>query len=125
MKKALYLTMVIALILASAFTFSSCRQTENSNGSNDEPPTNTTVGIADISQSEVEIDGKSYNRFTFTFTDGSVKSFDVEIPKGADGSAGEDGEDGKDGKDGVTPKFKLENGILYVSYDNGSTGGFT
>lgn len=121
MKKALYLTMVMALILASAFTFSACRQTENSNGSNDEPPTNTAVGIADISQSEVEIDGKSYNRFTFTFTDGSVKSFDVEIPKGADGSAGEDGEDGKDGKDGVTPKFKLENGILYVSYDNGST----
>ena len=55
MKKALYLTMVMALILASAFTFSACRQTENSNGSNDEPPTNTAVGIADISQSEVEI----------------------------------------------------------------------
>jgi len=121
MKKALYLTMIMALILASAFTFSACRRTENSNGSNDEPPTNTAVGIADISQSEVEIDGKSYNRFTFTFTDGSVKSFDVEILKGADGSAGEDGEDGEDGKDGVTPKFKLENGILYVSYDNGST----
>ena len=40
---------------------------------------------------------------------------------GADGKDGADGTNGTDGKDGVTPKLKIENGIWYVSYDNGST----
>ena len=31
------------------------------------------------------------------------------------------GIDGTDGKDGVTPTFKLEEGVLFVSYDNGTT----
>ena len=37
------------------------------------------------------------------------------------GSAGAAGAPGKDGKDGVTPQLKIENGLWYVSYDNGST----
>lgn len=32
-----------------------------------------------------------------------------------------DGADGKDGVDGITPEFKVENGELKVSYDNGAT----
>lgn len=32
-----------------------------------------------------------------------------------------DGADGKDGVDGITPEFKVENGELKVSYDNGDT----
>ena len=41
---------------------------------------------------------------------------------GSDGQDGENGADGKpgaDGKDGVTPQLKIENGMWYVSYDNG------
>lgn len=40
---------------------------------------------------------------------------------GADGADGTNGADGKDGKDGITPKFKIENGYWYISYDNGSS----
>lgn len=40
---------------------------------------------------------------------------------GSNGADGSDGADGADGKDGVTPQFKIENGMWYVSYDNGST----
>ena len=44
---------------------------------------------------------------------------------GADGAPGEKGEDGIDGApgangaEGITPSFKVENGELFVSYDNG------
>ena len=41
--------------------------------------------------------------------------------QGEPGKDGEDGANGKDGEDGVTPEFKVEDGILYVSYDNGDT----
>ena len=37
---------------------------------------------------------------------------------GADGSNGNDGSDGTDGKDGITPKFKIDGGYWYISYDN-------
>lgn len=37
---------------------------------------------------------------------------------GADGLDGKNGSDGTDGTDGITPKFKIENGYWYVSYDN-------
>ena len=43
---------------------------------------------------------------------------------GTDGNPGEDGSDGEngaDGKDGVTPQLKIEEGIWYVSYDNGGS----
>lgn len=37
---------------------------------------------------------------------------------GADGSNGNDGTDGTNGKDGITPKFKIDGGYWYISYDN-------
>jgi len=40
---------------------------------------------------------------------------------GKDGQDGEDGTPGADGKDGTTPKFKIEDGYWYVSYDVGSS----
>ena len=40
---------------------------------------------------------------------------------GKDGVDGEDGKDGVDGEDGKTPIFKIEDGNLKVSYDNGET----
>ena len=39
---------------------------------------------------------------------------------GIDGVDGKPGEDGEDGEDGITPTFKIESGVLFVSYDNGS-----
>ncbi len=45
----------------------------------------------------------------------------VDGKPGEDGKPGQDGEDGEDGKDGITPQLKVENGVLYVSYDNGAT----
>jgi len=48
---------------------------------------------------------------------------------GSDGKDGVNGEDGKDGVDGKTPEFKIEDGQLWVSYDDGtswkSLGGVT
>ena len=38
---------------------------------------------------------------------------------GKDGSNGSNGAPGQDGKEGVTPELKIENGLWYVSYDNG------
>ena len=43
---------------------------------------------------------------------------------GSDGQNGTDGVDGKpgaDGKDGITPQLKIEDGMWYVSYDNGAS----
>ena len=40
---------------------------------------------------------------------------------GAAGPAGDNGNPGDKGADGVTPKFKIENGDWYISYDNEAT----
>lgn len=40
---------------------------------------------------------------------------------GTDGEDGNDGEDGKDGADGITPRFRIEDGLWYVSYDSGKS----
>ena len=40
---------------------------------------------------------------------------------GTNGSNGRPGQDGENGKDGVTPQLKIENGMWYVSYDNGKS----
>ncbi|MBQ9768056.1 MAG: InlB B-repeat-containing protein, partial [Lachnospiraceae bacterium] len=45
----------------------------------------------------------------------------IQGANGSDGADGSDGQDGVDGADGITPSFKIENGELKVSYDNGTT----
>ena len=56
-----------------------------------------------------------------------VKAVGTDGKDGADGSNGQDGgtsapgTPGADGKDGVTPQLKIENGMWYVSYDNGAS----
>lgn len=47
-----------------------------------------------------------------------VKAVGADCLDGKDGVDGENGSDGTDGTDGITPKFKIENGYWYVSYDN-------
>lgn len=59
-----------------------------------------------------------------TWTSLGVKATGAD---GADGAPGTDGEDGKDGapgvdgEDGKTPTFKIENGNLFISYDDGAS----
>lgn len=146
MKRIILSVLSSVLLTAALFTMSSCLNTEKDDGQGDKQNSTSNnssnsspvigengnwwingedtgvsavgVGISGIAQAEVNIGGKKYNRFTFTFTDGSEKVFDIEIIQGENGAAGEDG---KDGTDGVTPKFKLENNVLYVSYDKGES----
>ena len=42
-------------------------------------------------------------------------------PAGAPGADGIPGTDGSNGQDGITPQLKIENGMWYVSYDDGAT----
>lgn len=39
-------------------------------------------------------------------------------PQGPAGSDGDDGNDGDDGKDGLTPRFMVEDGVLYIRYSD-------
>ena len=48
--------------------------------------------------------------YTIYYTDGSSATFSVT-----------NGTNGADGKYGVTPQFKVENSVLYVSYDDGTS----
>ena len=54
----------------------------------------------------------------------AVGSDGADGKDGVDGKPGSDGKDGKpgaDGKDGVTPKLKIEEGMWYVSCDDGAS----
>ena len=73
------------------------------------------VGIASIEQTTLSSDDGGNNEFTITLTNGEKATFSVK--NGSKGSDGEDGLDGEDGKDGITPRLKLENGEIFVSYD--------
>lgn len=116
MKKRLRIVITVALMLTLSFTLFAC----NTNESDDNGTNNGAVSggdqnggengdapeIANIETEIVEIDGKKYNRFTFSFTDGTQKVVDVEIT--------EDEEEEK-----PDPQFKLIDGVLHVSYDGG------
>ena len=76
----------------------------------------TGNGISDIRLTKTE---GLVDTYTITFTNGTTTTFTVT--NGADGNDGNDGENGEDGEDGKTPIFKIEDGHLYVSYDDGET----
>ena len=52
-------------------------------------------------------------------SDGADGKDGVDGTDGKPGSDGKDGKPGADGKDGVTPKLKIEEGMWYVSCDDG------
>ena len=52
-------------------------------------------------------------------SDGAGGKDGVDGTDGKPGSDGKDGKPGADGKDGVTPKLKIEEGMWYVSCDDG------
>ena len=53
--------------------------------------------------------------------DGSNGANGAPGSNGQNGADGVDGKPGADGKDGITPQLKIENGMWYVSYDNGAS----
>lgn len=56
-------------------------------------------------------------------TDRNGNRIKAEGTDGKDGAAGADGGDGADGsngKDGITPRFKIEDGYWFISYDEGN-----
>ena len=56
--------------------------------------------------------------YRITYDDGTT--YDFTVTNGADGSDGSNGSNGQNGTNGITPTFKIENGELKVSYDNGT-----
>ena len=50
-----------------------------------------------------------------------VKAVGIDGQNGSNGQNGATGAPGAAGKDGVTPQLKIENGMWYVSYDNGAS----
>lgn len=58
------------------------------------------------------------NKVKAVGTDGANGENGTDGKDGGDGEDGIDGENGSDGKDGITPKFKIEDGYWYISYDN-------
>ena len=58
------------------------------------------------------------NKVKAVGTDGADGENGTDGKDGEDGVDGENGLDGTDGKDGITPKFKIEDGYWYISYDN-------
>ncbi len=76
---------------------------------------------------------KEGNKIKAQGTDGKDGQDGEDGKDGQEGAPGKDGEDGKDGqdgapgkdgvdgKDGITPQLKIEEGIWYISYDNGES----
>ena len=114
MKRTPILLLLSALLVFASVSLFSCDQAEENGGqSSDNTQQKTEITIVDTVQSTVVKDGKTYNRITFTFSDGSTRVVDVEIPTDNDDLGGEgNGET-------VTPQYKVENNVLYVSYNNG------
>ena len=99
-----------------------------SNGSNGQDGHTPVIGI------QKDTDGIYYwtvdgswlvdedgNKVKAAGSDGQDGATGAPGQDGADGLPGVPGQDGTDGKDGVTPLLKIENGLWYVSYDDGAT----
>ena len=87
-------------------------------------------GVTPVISVKKDIDGIYYwtvngewlivdgNKVKAVGTDGANGENSTDGKDGGDGEDGIDGENGSDGKDGITPKFKIEDGYWYISYDN-------
>ena len=98
---------------------------DGQNGANGSNGTNGVDGHSPIVGVAKDTDG-----FYYWTVDGSwlldengqkVKAVGIDGQNGSNGSNGQDGANGAAGKDGVTPQLKIENGMWYVSYDNGAS----
>lgn len=87
-------------------------------------------GVTPVISVKKDIDGIYYwtvngewlivdgNKVKSVGTDGANGENGTDGKDGVNGEDGIDGENGSDGKDGITPKFKIEDGYWYISYDN-------
>lgn len=107
---------------------------DGSNGSDGKDGTDGKDGVTPVIGISKDTDGVYYwtingewmldnagNKVKAVGTDGKDGADGANGTDGADGANGEDGKDGANGKDGVTPKFKIEEGYWFVSYDNGTS----
>jgi len=98
----------------------SVQGSNGNNGQDGEPGEDGQDGVTPFLKLEEGVLFVSYDNGATWSSLGNVQGKPGEDGRpGADGKPGADGEDGRDGEDGVTPTFKLENGVLFVSYDNG------
>ena len=101
-----------------SITFTSGKTITIYHGKNGSDGSDGTNGITPTISVKQDSDGIYYWTVNgnWLIVDGKkVKAIGTD---GADGSNGNDGSDGTDGKDGITPKFKIDGGYWYISYDN-------
>jgi len=101
-----------------SITFTSGKTITIYHGKNGSDGSDGTNGVTPTISVKQDGDGIYYWTVNgnWLIVDGSkVKAIGTD---GADGSDGNDGSDGTDGKDGITPKFKIDGGYWYISYDN-------
>lgn len=92
--------------------------TNGSNGKDGKDGSDGKNGVTPVISVKKDVDGIFYwtvNGEWLIVEGNKVKAVGAD---GLDGKDGVDGENGSDGTDGMTPKFKIENGYWYVSYDN-------
>lgn len=92
--------------------------TNGSNGKDGQDGSDGKNGVTPVISVKKDVDGIFYwtvNGEWLIVEGNKVKAVGAD---GLDGKDGVDGENGSDGTDGMTPKFKIENGYWYVSYDN-------
>ena len=101
-----------------SITFTSGKTITIYHGKNGSDGSDGTNGVTPTISVKQDTDGIYYWTVNgnWLIVDGKkVKAIGTD---GADGSDGNDGSDGTDGKDGITPKFKIDGGYWYISYDN-------
>lgn len=95
--------------------------TNGSNGKDGKDGSDGKNGVTPVISVKKDVDGIFYwtvNGEWLIVEGNKVKAVGADGLDGKDGVDGENGSDGTDGTDGITPKFKIENGYWYVSYDN-------
>lgn len=101
-----------------SITFTSGKTITIYHGKNGSDGSDGTNGVTPTISVKQDTDGIYYWTVNgnWLIVDGKkVKAIGTD---GADGSDGNDGTDGTNGKDGITPKFKIDGGYWYISYDN-------
>ena len=101
-----------------SITFTSGKTITIYHGKNGSDGSDGTNGVTPTISVKQDTDGIYYWTVNgnWLIVDGKkVKAIGTD---GADGSNGNDGTDGTNGKDGITPKFKIDGGYWYISYDN-------
>lgn len=78
--------------------------------------------LVSVEQTQSSEEPEGVNIYAFEDGNGEVKQLTIKNGKdGKDGKDGANGIDGEDGQNGITPTFKIEEGELKVSYDDGET----